>query len=87
MHGFAGLRLVGTNPAKGFEAEGIEECRHETGPAPLPFPTCVRDLPVGRHRAGDDALAALERVSFSLDALREALAKSEACDDDGPRAA
>lgn len=89
MQGFAGLRLVGTTPVKGLdaiviEAEGIEECQRDQGPSPLPFPSCVRDLPIGRNRAADDALAALERLSFSFEALRGAL---ESDGGNGPRAA
>lgn len=97
MHGFAGLRLVGTTPVKGLgsdcleadrlEAEGIEECQRDNGPTPLPFPTCVRDLPIGRHRASEDALAALERLSFSFEALRSALESDAGRDGNGPRAA
>jgi hypothetical protein len=70
-----------------LESRGIEECQNDHGPTPLPFPSCVRDLPIGRHRASEDALAALERVSFSLAALRSALEPEAGSDDNGPRAA
>jgi hypothetical protein len=70
-----------------LESRGIEECQNDHGPTPLPFPSCVRDLPIGRHRASEDALAALERLSFSFEALRSALEPDAGRDGDGPRAA
>jgi hypothetical protein len=79
MQGFAGLRLVGTSPIG-----GIEECSFDDAPRPLPFPTCVRDLPRGSR--SHDALDALERASFCLEKVRLALATTNA-DHDGPRAA
>jgi len=79
MHGFARLRLVGT-----AAIDGIEECRTDDRPGPIPFPTCVRDLPV--RCSGAAALDALDRVSLSFEKLR---AEIERQDDgyDGPRAA
>jgi len=82
MHGTARLRLVGTPPL-----DGMEECPNDDFPKPLPFPSCVRDLPrraSGHSKAGQDALAALERMNFSFNALRAALEDDGA---DGPRAA
>ncbi len=81
MHGFAGLRLVGITPVKRINARTQED-----NPMPLPFPTCVRDLPIGAHRhAADDALDALEMMTFSFERLRADLNCSN--DDNKPRAA
>ncbi|MCE2882459.1 MAG: hypothetical protein LW636_08900 [Planctomycetaceae bacterium] len=80
MHGFARLRLVGTKPI-----DGIEECLTDDVPQPLPFPTCVRNLPSPK---GHSALDALEHLSFSFEKLKrdlDALATDGL--DDGPRAA
>lgn len=79
MHGFARLRLVGT-----AGIDGIEECRKDDVPGPLPFPTCVRSLPV-RCGSATAALEALERVSLSFEKLRAEIERDD--DDDAPRAA
>ena len=80
MHGFAGLRLVGTTPVKRIDALTQEE-----NPMPLPFPTCVRDLPIGaRRHTADDALDALEMMTFSFERLR---AELNCNNNDEPRAA
>lgn len=71
MHGFARLRLVGTSPIDGATVDGMEECRKDDFPQPLPFPTCVRTLP--RHSTGNAALAALDRMTLSFDRLRAEL--------------
>lgn len=72
MHGFARLRLVGTLPI-----DGVEECSFDDAPKPLPFPACVRDLPVGGRGGAEsnmfDALGALEQVSLSFEKLRQEL--------------
>ena len=83
VHGFARLRLVGTTPI-----DGIEECPKDDFPKPLPFPTCVRNLPRGGH--GHPALDAMDHVEFSLAKLRAALdavGKAAGDDGNGPRAA
>ncbi|MEY3143751.1 MAG: hypothetical protein RLY21_2244 [Planctomycetota bacterium] len=82
MHGFARLRLVGTLPV-----DGIEECSADDVPGPLPFPTCVRELPIGGHGgcAAAQAILALDRVNLSIERLREQM--DAAHGDEGPRAA
>jgi len=95
MHGHARLRLVGTPPL-----DGMEECPTDDFPQPLPFPSCVRDLPrrasgrgaaagrgsaAGRSAAGQDALDALDRMSLAFARLRDAA--TDGRDGDGPRAA
>ena len=83
MHGYARLRLVGNQPF-----DGMEECPNDDLPKPLPFPSCVRDL--HRRNGGHAALAALDRVSFSLERVRRELgqtARDSRPDDTGPRAA
>jgi hypothetical protein len=82
MHGFARLRLVGTTPI-----DGVEECSMDDVPGPLPFPTCVRDLPIGSHGgcAAAQAILALDRVELSLVKLRAQMAAK--APGDGPRAA
>ena len=82
MHGFARLRLVGTLPV-----DGVEECSTDDVPGPLPFPTCVRELPIGSHGgcAAAQAILALDRVNLSIDRLREQLEAAHG--DEGPRAA
>lgn len=82
MHGFARLRLVGTAPI-----DGVEDCATEDVPGPLPFPTCIRDLPIGSHGgcAASQAILALERADLSLDKLRAEL--NGAHGEEGPRAA
>ena len=82
MHGFARLRLVGTAPI-----DGVDDCVADDVPGPLPFPTCVRDLPIGSHGgcAAAQAILALEQVDLSLDKLRAQLESSH--EEEGPRAA
>jgi len=66
----------------------MEECQQNDYPKPLPFPSCVRDLP--RRAAGHAALEALDRVTYSLDQLRRDLGQGDGPHDDrhdGPRAA
>ncbi|MFM7051389.1 MAG: hypothetical protein ACKOYN_04540 [Planctomycetota bacterium] len=80
MHGFARLRLVGTKPI-----DGIEECQTDDVPQPIPFPTCVRNMPSPR---GGHALDALEQVVLSFSKLKQDLvALADDGDDDRPRAA
>jgi len=82
VHGIARLRLVGTQPL-----DGIEECQQDDFPKPLPFPSCVRNLP--RRASGHGAMEALDRVSYSLDRLRRELENDDrhGGPDDTPRAA
>ena len=83
VHGFARLRLVGTKTI-----DGIEECPKDDFPKPLPFPTCVRDLPRGGR--AHEALDAMDHVEFSLAKLRAALdavQQASGNDGNGPRAA
>jgi hypothetical protein len=82
MHGYARLRLVGTLPV-----DGVEECSTDEFPGPLPFPTCVRELPIGSHGgcAAAQAILALDRVNLSIDKLRERLQAAHG--DEGPKAA
>lgn len=82
MHGFARLRLVGTAPI-----DGVDDCAADDLPGPLPFPTCIRELPVGSHGgcAAAQAILALEQVDLSLDKLRAQLEGSH--EEEGPRAA
>ncbi|MSR41054.1 MAG: hypothetical protein EXS10_04035 [Phycisphaerales bacterium] len=63
MHGSARLRLVGLTSAQASE----------TNPQSLPFPVCIRDLPVRSHGASMDALDALEIVSRKMNDLARAL--------------
>ena len=72
----------------------MEECPTDDFPQPLPFPSCVRDLPrrasgrgsaAGRSAAGQDALDALDRMSLAFARLRDAA--TDGRDGDGPRAA
>jgi hypothetical protein len=74
--------LVGTPPL-----DGMEECQQNDFPKPLPFPSCVRNLP--RRAAGHAALEGIDRVSYSLDRLRKALESNDRHDGPGdpPRAA
>lgn len=92
VHGFARLRLVGTSPIDGTTVDGMEECRKDDFPQPLPFPTCVRTLP--RSSAGNAAFAALDRMTLSFERLRAELESekdrqdgSGPGNDHGPRAA
>jgi hypothetical protein len=82
MHGFARLRLVGTLPI-----DGVEECSIDDVPGPLPFPTCVRELPIGSHGgcAAAQAILALDRVNLSIENLRAEYEASHG--DEGPKAA
>lgn len=82
MHGFARLRLVGTLPV-----DGVEECSADEVPGPLPFPACVRELPIGSHGgcAAAQAILALDRVNLSIDKLRAQLEAARG--DEGPKAA
>lgn len=87
MHGFARLKLVGTAPI-----DGAEECAMDDVPGPLPFPTCVRDLPIGSHGgcAAAQAILALERVDLSFEHFRahlESAAETPELGGEGPRAA
>ena len=68
VHGFARLRLVGTTPI-----DGIEECPKDDFPKPLPFPTCVRNLPRGGHGhpALDAATCDLVTKRARFDAARD----------------
>ncbi len=76
MHGPARLRLVGITGAQATEST----------PQPLPFPVCIRDLPIHSRAASDDALAAMEAVSRKMNDLARALGCTRTSDhDDGGR--
>lgn len=59
----------------------------DDAPGPLPFPTCIRELPIGGHGgcAAAQAILALDRVELSLEKLRAKLDANGP--EDGPRAA
>jgi hypothetical protein len=82
MHGFARLKLVGTAPI-----DGVDRSEQDDVPSPLPFPTCMRELPIGTHGgcAAAQAILALDRVEMSLEKLRAKLALESR--EEGPHAA
>ncbi len=76
MHGSARLRLVGITGAQAAE----------TLPQPLPFPVCIRDLPIHSRAASEDALMAMEAVSRKMNDLARALGcTNPSGNDDGGR--
>ena len=79
MHGPARLRLV----------ERISAEASDCVPQSLPFPECIRSLPIQSPRAAFDALEALEAVSRKMDDLARALGCTTSDNDKGgrPRAA
>ncbi len=83
MHGFARLKLVGTNSTDGLADRCIDDA-----PTSLPFPSCMRDLPVHAGSAShcSDALEALDRVTFNFERLCKELSQDHG-PYEGPRAA
>ena len=79
MHGPARLRLV----------ERISAEASDCVPQSLPFPECIRSLPIRSPRAAFDGLEALEAVSRKMDDLARALGCTTSDNDKGgrPRAA